>query len=348
VTILRKKFSPPVEMAARTSKVLLMIVSRISRLSLSRLRRGPILDARRWPLAARAQRTKVYRIGALLVGNADVASLRTELREVLHKSGYVEGQNLLFEFRSAEEKLDRLPRLAAELVALKVDVIVAIYTPCALAAQRATREIPIVIVTGNPIDPSLSRPGGNITGVSLIAAELHGKCVELFRDMFPSVSRVAALGSAADPISKLFLEQVQLAGRTTNIEIAPAIMVRGPGEIDEAFAAMKKEGAGAVVVQGSLASRNTAELAIKHRLPAATVPRSFAESGGLMSYGADGPDSFRRSAMFVTKILQGGKPPDMPVEQPTKFELVINLKTAKALGLAIAESFLLRADTLIE
>jgi putative ABC transport system substrate-binding protein len=229
---------------------------------------------------------------------------------------------------------------------------VAIYTPCALAAQRSTREIPIVIVSGNPIEtglvPSLSRPGGNITGVSLIAAELHGKCVEFFRDMFPSVRRVAALGSAADPISKLFLEQVQLAGRTTNIEIAPAIMVRGPGEIGEAFAAMKKEGAGAVVVQGSLASKNTAELALKHGLPAATVPRSFAEVGGLMSYGADGPDSFRRGALFVVKILQGGKPADMPVEQPTKFELVINLKTAKALGLTIAESFLLRADMLIE
>ena len=144
-----------------------------------------------WPLAARAQQTKVYRIGALVVGNADVHSLWTELREALRKSGYVEGQNLLFEFRSAEEQLDRLPKLAAELVALKVDVIVAIYTPCALAAQRATREIPIVIVSGNPIEtglvPSLSRPGGNITGVSLIASELHGKCVELFRDMLPSV-----------------------------------------------------------------------------------------------------------------------------------------------------------------
>src|SRR6266542_5798976 len=162
-----------------------------------------------WPLTARAQQMKVYRIGALVVGNADVEPLRTELREALRKSGYVEGQNLLFEFRSAEEELDRLPRLAAELVALKVDVIVAIYTPCALAAQRATREIPIVIVSGNPVEtglvPSLSRPGGNITGISLIAAELHGKCVELFRDMLPSVRRVAALrksfeiGSAAFP-----------------------------------------------------------------------------------------------------------------------------------------------------
>jgi putative tryptophan/tyrosine transport system substrate-binding protein len=305
-----------------------------------------------WPLAAGAQQTKVYRIGALFVGNADVESLRTELREALRKSGYVEGQNLLFEFRSAEEELDRLPRLAAELVALKVDVIVAIYTPCALAVQRATREIPIVIVAGNPIEtglvPSLSRPGGNITGVSLIAAELHGKCVELFRDMLPSVRRVAALGNAADPFSKPFLEQVQLAGRTIGIEIMPAIMVRGADEIDEAFATMKKEGAGAVVVQGSLASKNTAELALKRGLPAATVPRSFAEVGGLMSYGADGPESFRRAAAFVVKILQGGKPADMPVEQPTKFELVINLKTAKALSLDVPLFFQQRADEVIE
>src|SRR6516164_2233164 len=153
-----------------------------------------------WPFAARAEQS-VRRIGALLVGNADVDSFRTALREELRKSGYVEGRNLLFELRSAEEKLDLLPKLAAELVALKVDVIVALYTPCALAAQQATHEIPIVVVSGDPIEtglvPSLSRPGGNITGVSLIAAELHGKCVELFRDMLPSVRRVAALGNAA-------------------------------------------------------------------------------------------------------------------------------------------------------
>jgi ABC-type uncharacterized transport system substrate-binding protein len=305
-----------------------------------------------WPLAVGGQQTKVYRIGALFVGNADVESLRTELRETLRKSGYVEGQNLLFEFRSAEEELERLPRLAAELVALKVDVILAIYTPCALAAQRATREIPIVIVSGNPLETglvrSLSRPGGNITGISLIASELHGKCVELFRDMLPSVRRVAALGNAADPISKLFLEQVQLAGSTTNIEIVPVILVRSPSEIDEAFATMKKAGADAVVVQGSLASKNAAELALKRGLPSATVPRSFAEIGGLMSYGADGPDSFRRAAAFVVKILQGGKPEEMPVEQPTKFELVINLKTAKALGLDVPWFFQQRADEVIE
>jgi putative ABC transport system substrate-binding protein len=305
-----------------------------------------------WPLAARAQQTKLYRIGALFVGNADVESFRTQLSDELRKSGYVEGRTVAFELRSAEEKLDRLPKLAAELVGLKVDVIVAVYTPCAVAAKQATREIPIVIMSGDPLGtglvPSLNHPGGNVTGVSLMAAELFGKCVELIRDMLPTVHRVAALGNAADPFSKPFLEQVQFAGRSTGIEIAPAIMVHRPDAIDEAFATMKKEGAGAVVVQGSLSSKNTAELALKHHLPAVSVPRSFPEAGGLMSYGLDGPDSFRRAATFVVKVLQGGNPADMPVEQPTKFELVINLKTAKTLGLTIADSFLLRADTVIE
>ena len=186
----------------------------------------------------------------------------------------IEGQNINFDFRSAEGNFDLLPKLAAELVALRVDVIVALYTPCALAAQQATREIPIVVVSGDPVGTglvtSLNRPGGNITGVSLMAAELHGKCVELFRDMLPSVRRVAVLLNAEDPFWKQVQEQVQLAGRAAGIEIAPSVMVRGPNEIDAAFAAMKKEGAGAVVVHGSLSTKNVAELALKHGLPAAT------------------------------------------------------------------------------
>jgi putative ABC transport system substrate-binding protein len=305
-----------------------------------------------WSLVARAQQAKVYRIGVLLLGNADAESFQTELREGLGKSGYVEKQNLLFDFRSAEGKLDLLPKLAAELVALKVDVIVALLTPCALAAQKATREIPIVVVSGDPLGTglvtSLARPGGNITGISLMAAEMHGKCVELFRDIFPSMRRIAVLLNAADPFSKQVREQVQLAGRTTGIEIAPSVMVRGPDEIDAAFAAMKNEGAGAVVVQGSLTTKNVADLALKHRLPAAAQTRSFAEVGGLISYGADGPPVFRQSTLFVTKILQGGNPANMPIEQPTKFELVVNLRSAKALGITVPESFLLRADQVIE
>jgi putative ABC transport system substrate-binding protein len=305
-----------------------------------------------WPLVARAQQTKVYRIGALLLSNADAETLRTEMREALRKSGYVEGKNILFDFRSAEGRIDLLPELAAELVGATVDIIVAVYTPCALAAQQATREIPIVVVAGDPIGTglvsSLARPGGNITGVSLMAAELHGKCVELFRDMLPSIRRIAFLGNAADPSWKEIQEQVQLVGRATGIEIAPDLVVGGPAEIDAAFAAMKKEQAGAVVLQGSFSTKNVAELALKHRLPAASVPRAFAEMGGMMSYGAFGPDSFRQSASFVNKILRGGKPEDLPVEQPTRFELVINLKSAKALGLTIPEALLVRADEVIE
>jgi putative ABC transport system substrate-binding protein len=304
------------------------------------------------PLAARAQQTKVWRVGVLILGNADAQSFGTELREGLRKSGYIEGQNIEYAFRSAENNATLLSKLAAELVALKVDVLVALYTPCALAAQQATREIPIVTVSGDPVGlglvASLARPGGNITGISLMAAELHGKCVELFRDMLPSVHRVAVVGNAADPFSKSVIEQVRLAGKATGIEIAPEILVNTQDEIDAAFSAVKKASADAVVVQGSLSTQHLINLTFKHRLPVATVSRSFAEVGGLMSYGVDGPDAFRASAGFVHKVLQGSKPADLPVEQPTKFELVINLKTAKALDLKISEQFLLRADTVIE
>ena len=215
---------------------------------------------------------------------------------------------------------------------------------CATCAARAAMGL-----EAGDVASQLARPRDpEVTGVSLIAAELHGKCVELFRDLFPSIRRVALLGNASDPFSKPILEEVLLTGRSTGVEIVPIVMARGPDEVDAAFEAMKKERAGAVVVQGSLASKNAAELALKDRLPAATFSRSFVEVGGLMSYGTDGPNSFRQSAVFVPKILQGRKPADMPVEQPTKFELTINLKTAKALGITIAESFLSRADTVIE
>ena len=306
-----------------------------------------------WPLAARAQQSKVARIGALYIGLADAESFKKELREGLRELGYVEGQNIAFEFRSAEGKLDRLPELAAELVRLKVDVIVALYVPCALAAKQATREIPIVIIAADPVETgivaSLARPGGNITGVSLMSAVLVGKCVELFRDMLATTRRVALLTNAADPLfAKLILDQVELAGRLTGIEIQP-ITVRGPDEeLDAAFAAMARERADAVVIQGSLSTKRIADLALEHRLPAASTTRAFVDAGGLMSYGADGPALFRHGAKFVHRILQGQQPNDLPIEQPTKFELAINLKTAKAMGLTIPETFLLRADALLE
>ena len=306
-----------------------------------------------WPLAARAQQSKMARIGALYIGTADSESFKKELREGLRELGYVEGQNISFEFRSAEGKLDRLPELAAELVRLKVDVIVTLYVPPTLAAKQATREIPIVTIVGDPVETgivaSLARPGGNITGVSIMAAASNGKSVELFRDMLPSVRRVGVLGHAANPVfAKAMLDQVLLAGRPTGTEIQPVVMVHGPDDLEDAFATLVRERADALVVQGSLAIKPVTDMALKHRLPAASTARAFAEIGGLMSFGADGPASFRHGAKFVQRILQGKQPKDIPIEQPTKFELVINLKTAKALGLTVPPTLLARADEVIE
>jgi putative ABC transport system substrate-binding protein len=293
------------------------------------------------------------RIGALVIGGADVPSFSKNLREGLRELRYIEGLHYVIELRSAEGQLSRLPELAAELVRLRVDVIVALLTPCGLAAKQATREIPIVIVTGDPLGAglveSLSRPGANVTGLSLMAAETLGKCVELFRDMLPSARRVAIIANAADPVfTKAFLEQAYHAGSVTGCEISPIVMVRGPDELEAAFATVAKEKGDAVVVQGSLPTKRMVELALAHCLPAAASLRAFAEIGGLMSYAADGPVLFRRTATFVHKILRGEKPADIPVEQPTKFELLINLKTARAIGLTIPESFLVRADEVID
>src|SRR3989440_2709599 len=190
-----------------------------------------------WPLAVRAQQSKVARIGALYIGLADAESFKRELREGLREFGYMEGQNITFEFRSAGGRLDQLPELAAELVRLKVDVIVALYVPCALAAKQATRDIPIVILAGDPVEtgivPSLARPGGNITGVSLMAGASNGKSVELFRDMLPSVRRVGVLGHATNPVfAKAMLDEVRLTGGPTGTEIQPVLMVRGTDELE--------------------------------------------------------------------------------------------------------------------
>lgn len=308
-------------------------------------------SATTWTLAAYAQPLGVRRVGVLVLGNADAQSFGSELREGLRKAGYVEGQNVEYLFRSADNNAALLSNLASELVAKKVDVIVALFTPCSLAAQKATREIPIVTVSGDPVGlglvASLAKPGGNITGMSLIGAEVLGKCVELFRDALPGVRRVAALGNASDPFYRPFFEQVQLVGKAIGID-TPTVPVRALDEIDSALAAMKKDGVEAVVVQGSWSTQYVASLMFKYRLPAASVGRSFVEVGGLLAYGPDEIDVFQRSAVFVAKILQGNKPADIPVERPTKFALAINLKTAKALDLKIAESFLLRADHVIE
>jgi putative ABC transport system substrate-binding protein len=305
------------------------------------------------PLAARAQLPKYVRIGALVLTNADAQALGRALGETLRELGYVEGQNFAFEFRSAEGKADRLPQLAAELARVPVDVIVATFTPCALAAKQATTTIPIVMAAvadpvGSGLVQSLARPDGNVTGFSNMAAETAGKSVELLRDMRPSLRRIAVLANPLDPFTRPFLEHVHLDGRATGIEITPVVMARAPDEVEAAFATMAKERAEAVVVQGIFFSRTVADLAVKHGLPSASVLRQFAQVGGLISYGADVPDIFRRCAVLVHKILQGTRPSELPVELPTKFELVINLKTAKALGLEVPWFLQQRADEVIE
>jgi len=299
-----------------------------------------------WPFMASAQQTGIAQIGALYIGTADGESFKKELREGLRELGYAEGQNIAFEFRSAEGNLDRLPDLAAELVRLKVDAIVALYVPPSLAAKHATKDIPIVVIVGDPVEtgivPSLARPGGNITGVSLMASALGGKSVELFRDMLPSARRVGVLGHATNPVfAQAMLNEVLRAGGTTDLRIQPVVMINGSEELESAFTTIVKEQADALVVQGSLAIKQVTDAAIKYRVPTASTTRAFADIGGLMSFGADGPAAFRHGAKFVQRILQGRKPRDIPIEQPTKFELAINLKTAKAIGLTIPEKFLL-------
>jgi putative tryptophan/tyrosine transport system substrate-binding protein len=305
-----------------------------------------------WPFAAHAQQPKVPIIGALVIGNINPDQFWREFRQGLRDLGYVEGQNIRFEFRSAEGHLARLPELAAELVRLKVDIIVTWFTPTALAAKQATHEIPIVMAeTGDPVGTglvaSLPRPGGNVTGMAAVTAELAGKSVQLIRDMLPSARRVTALANATDPFSKPFLEQIKLGGDATGTTINP-VMIGNNEEFETAFALMEKDPPDAVIVQPSLPTKRAAELALQQRLPAFSVPRWFAEEGGLMSYSAIYADLFRKAAVYVDKILKGAQPADLPVEQPTRFQLVINMKTAKAIGLTIPESFLLRADEVIE
>jgi len=291
-------------------------------------------------------------IGVLVIGNISPEEFWREFRQGLRDLGYIEGQNIRFEFRSAEGQINRLPELAAELVRLKVDVIVTWFTPTAVAAKQATREIPIVMAeTGDPIGrglvASLPRPGGNVTGIASVTAELAGKSVQLIRDMLPSARRVTALANATDPFSKPFLEQIQRGGEATGTAINP-IRISNNEEFESAFAAMERDRPDAIIVQPSLPSKRAAELALQHRVPAVSVPRWFADEGGLMSYSAIYADLFHKAAVYVDKILKGAQPADLPVEQPTRFQLVINMKTAKALGVTVPATLLARADEVIE
>jgi putative ABC transport system substrate-binding protein len=304
------------------------------------------------PLAGSAQQPKVPTIGVLVVGSPGSEKFWRLFRDSMRELGYIEGQSVRYEFRSDEGQASRLPDLAAELVRLKVDLIVTWFTPAARAAKQATSDIPIVMgLAGSPVETglvaSLARPGGNVTGMAGVGPELAGKCVELIREMLPSARRVAVLVNAPDPFSKPFLEQVRLGGVNTGTAIEP-IMIHSAEELDAAFPAMDKDRPDAVIVQPSLPAKRTAASALQYRLPAVSFVRGIVDEGGLMSYGADEADAYRRAAIFVDKILKGAKPADLPVEQQTRFELVINLKTAKALGLTVPPALLARADEVIE
>jgi putative ABC transport system substrate-binding protein len=314
-----------------------------------------------WPLGASAQQAaKVPRIGYLTASLAANPHLLEAFRHGLRDLGYVEGRNVVIEYRDAEGKYDRLPALAADLVALKVDVIVVTGTPHALAAKQATSTIPIVVaIAADPVQSglvtSLARPGaGNVTGLSLLAPELVGKSLELLKQAVPEFSRAAALwhpGDYGERTEKDMLRAADAAARALGVRLQ-VVETRGPEDFDRAFSDMTRARAGALTVLASNMllneRRRLVDLAAKNRLPAMYPLREFVDAGGLMAYGPDLADVFRRAATYVDKILKGAKPADLPVEQPTKFELVINLKSAKALGLTVPPSLLAQADEVIE
>jgi putative ABC transport system substrate-binding protein len=312
------------------------------------------------PLAAEAQQAaKIARIGFLATNLAATPHSREAFLQGLRDLGYVEGRNVVIEYRDAEGKLDRLPALAAELVALKVDVIVAPPTVAALAAKQATRTLPIVFaVAGDPVQSglitSLARPGGNVTGLSTLALELVGKRLELLKQAVPGVTRVAVLwqpGGQGERTDKNLLKEADVAARALGVRLQ-FVEARRPADFDRAFADMTRARTGALTVLGNnmfiIERRRLVDLAAKTRLPAVYGGREFVDAGGLMAYAPNAADLFRRAATYVDKILKGANPADLPVEQPTKFELVINLKTAKALGLTIPQSVLGRADEVIQ
>ena len=305
-----------------------------------------------WPLAARAQQSKVPTIGVLVLGNPDPEPFFRGLREALHTLGYIDGQNIRLEFRSARGNASLLPEAAVELVGLKVGVIVTWQTPPAFAARQATNEIPIVM--GGAVDPveaglvaSFARPGGNITGIAGLGPGLGGKNIELIKDVLPSARRVAVLANTTDPFTKPYLAAIELAARALSVEVQ-AMMLRPGEEFDEAFEDVRRKRTDAVIIQPSLLRKVAVDLALKHRLPSFSHVRQLPMTGGLASYGSDFAYQQREVAVYVDKILKGRKPTDLPVAQPTKFELVVNLKTAKALGLTIPPMLLGRADEVIE
>jgi putative ABC transport system substrate-binding protein len=297
---------------------------------------------------------KIPRIGYLAAGLG--AATRTEtFKEGLRDLGYVEGKNIIIEYRNAEGKIERYSDLVADLVGLKVDVIFTSSTPGALAAKNATKTIPIVFTNvGDPVAnglvASLARPGGNITGRSTLAPELSGKGLELLKETIPKLSRVAVVWNPDNPGKTSSFKETEVAAQALRLQLQ-SLEVRGPNDVEPAFQAAKKERAGALIVLRDVVvssqMRRILELALKNQMPAIYGDRGFVDAGGLMSYGPNIDDLFRRAATYVDKILKGTKPADLPIERPSKFELVINLKTAKQIGLTIPPNVLVRADRVI-
>jgi putative ABC transport system substrate-binding protein len=306
------------------------------------------------PRAVHTQPAHVPRIGVLAVENRLATSLerfQVEFREALRERGYVEGQHVLVDYRwGTAGQTEHLNTLAEELARLPVDLLIAMPTPAAHAAKRATLTIPIVFNAGDPVGTglvaSLARPGGNATGVGGTGVETSGKYLELLRELLPTVTRVAVLSHTTDPFARPFLESIETAAQSLDVRIQ-SVVVRGAEECDKAFTAMVHERAEAVIIQSLLGPPRAAELAVQHHLPAISVPLTFAEAGGLMTYASNRAESWRKIASYVDKILKGAKPADLPVERATKFDLVINLKTAQTLGITIPPSLLFQADRVI-
>ena len=307
------------------------------------------------PPVARAQSTRVARVGILSTGNPRSAAIFQAFEQRLRELGYAEGQNLVIEFRNAEGKTDRLPGLAAELVRLNMDVVVVATDPATRAVKEASAKTPIVMVSVNydPVElgyiASLARPGGNITGVLFLHRELTGKRFELFKEMLPTVARVAVL---SDPLAAEQLAAAKAANRSMGLKLQVIELQNPSYDFESAFrVALRSKAEALLVLTTPVIFRERskiAQLALKNRLPTSFAHREHVDAGGLMSYGPNFDDMWRHAAVYVDKILKGAKPADLPVEQATKFELIINLKTAKALGLTIPQTLLLRADQVTE
>ena len=309
--------------------------------------------------AASQQAAVVPRVGYLALHLSGAPQLTDAFRQGLRDLGYVEGRNVAIEYRDAEGKSERLPALAAELVHLKVSVLVTVGALPALAAKQVTQSLPIVFIgAADPVTSgivsSLARPGGNVTGLSLLLPELVGKRLELFKQAVPGISRIAVLwqpGGSGKRTERELLREAETAARPLSLQLQ-FVEARSPTDIDKAFSEMTRMRAEALTVLSTpmfgAEQRRLVDMAAKHRLPTVFQFRQYVEAGGLMSYGPDLADLYRRAATYVDRILKGAKPTDLPVEQPIKFELVINMKTARALGLTIPKSLLARADEVIE